>query len=456
MEYTGDLKFPGFGHAGSNPAVPTNPKKGLAMSKIWVVPEKCFIKPRDRSNKYQAWFKVNGKWRRETTGTSDSDEAKDVALERYMKIFNLEDKGVPLRHTGKLVVTFNDVAMMKRRMWLEDIQKGFGKPVHDTYIKVVNRWFIPFFEGMPLTDVDDDVIEDFERHRRNEFGKELAKSTINNHNCVFRAIFELARRRKYIQSNQIPRFTVKGKGRSANPRPSFTTKEMVAFQKFMAGWRQDHDKSISRYKAKLLFYYAHLLVTSGIRTGKEIGSIQWKHVDENYLNEANGKHYIRLGLPHRKTERSWADDHVLISIDFLGHLNGLKKFTRRTEPDDYLFCAPDGEQVKGLSELFGHCLEDAEMRYQHDDPNKGRSLYSLRHFYATQRISREKVTREVLSKHMATSIIMLEKYYVDVETALEAESLAPSFKSVEDNGALKQIDAMDVPDEVKARLKAAL
>ena len=51
---------------------------------------------------------------------------------------------------------------------------------------------------------------------------------------------------------------------------------------------------------------------------------------------------------------------------------------------------------------------------------------------------------------------MLEKYYVDVETALEAESLAPSFKSVEDNGALKQIDAMDVPDEVKVRLKAAL
>ncbi|MCZ6773823.1 MAG: hypothetical protein O7G83_17850, partial [Proteobacteria bacterium] len=51
----------------------------------------------------------------------------------------------------------------------------------------------------------------------------------------------------------------------------------------------------------------------------------------------------------------------------------MKAFTRRTEPDDYLFCAPDGEQVKGFSELFGYCLDDAEMRYQHDDPNKGRS-----------------------------------------------------------------------------------
>ena len=280
--------------------------------------------------------------------------------------------------------------------------------------------------------MDDDKIFEFEQHRKRAMGRDPAKSTINSHNCVFRAIFETAVRKKYTLSSGVPRFTVKNKGAKPKPRASFTTKEIQELEGKLFVWRQGHVRATSRYQARTLYYYVKLLVACGIRTGKEIDSIQWKHVNEDYFNEANGLHYIRIDLPHRKTERPWSDDHVLVSQDLTETcFEGLRDHTRRTDPDDYLFCDIDAGKPKSCSGRFRAFLEEAGYRYLNDDSNKGRALYSLRHYYATQRITKEKVSREVLSKHMATGIAMLEKYYVDAESAEDAELLAPSMPAVQ-------------------------
>ena len=431
------------------------------MKKIIVIEGECVVRERAGTKNLQAWFNIDGGYRRESTRTSDPDEAKKYALNRYMEINALKQRGVPLRQHGKLVIQFNDVAQMIYQQMQEDIASGLGKPVYQSYMGVIEQWLLPYFDGVALTDVDEDAIYEFERHRLNTLGREPAKTTINTHNVVFRSIFALARRKKYIKAGEIPEFTVKGKGKKSVRRPVFTVKEMVALEKFMLGWSENHPRSITRYKRRLLLYYVMLLQKSGIRPGKEIDSICWKHIDTNYLNTTNGIHYIRIDLPHRKTERPSADDYVLVTQDFQMWLDAIAAHTKRTEPDDYLFAAPDGTVVKGFSELFRYCLIDADMYYSKS--GKGRTLYSLRHFFATETIGKRLVPYDVLAKHMATSVQMLHDFYVEVQTEMNAEGLAPSYIVPADmmgddkNAAvIRQIEAMDVDDATKAVLKAAL
>ncbi len=235
-----------------------------------VLDGEVIVRPRNNTKNWEAKYKVSDGWRRTSTGTSDPKKAKEIALELYMEAKSLSERGIRVRTKGKLIVSFSDVAMMKRKQWIEDKKAGYGKPVYDSYINVVDRWLVPYFGNMPLLDVDDDVIEEFERHRRSELGREPSKSTINNHNCVFRAVFDLARRKKYIQSSQIPKFTLKGKGKQSKRRPAFDQKEIVLLEKKLLVWGENHTKSITRYKRKLLFFYVKLLLACGIRPSNEI------------------------------------------------------------------------------------------------------------------------------------------------------------------------------------------
>jgi integrase len=402
------------------------------MEKHWVIDEECFVTP--RGGKYQAHYMIKGtgKVRRQTTGESDLEKAKDAAKKRYREIVGLQERGVTVHSTGKLVHYFNDVAKKQRQYWIDGINSGTGTPIHHSYIQIMDKWLLPFFKDIPIADVDDDLIFDFEEHRKKELGREPGKTTINSHNCVFRAIYDMAVRKKFVQSSQVPIFTVRNKGVESNPRGKFTPDEMAEIESQLFIWREDHPKFSSRYLAKLTYYYVKLLVTSGIRPGKEIGLLQWKHVDENYFNEPDGLHYIKLNMPHRKTSKGKAAGYILLSKDLINTcFADLKKLTRRTEPDDYLFCDMDGAPAKSFSERFRHFLEEKGMRYQNEDLLKGRSLYSMRHFYATQRIIKEKVPREILASHMATSVGMLHEFYFEAEKGANASLTAPSIVAID-------------------------
>ena len=67
-------------------------------------------------------------------------------------------------------------------------------------------------------------------------------------------------------------------------------------------------------------------------------------------------------------------------------------------------------------------LKNAELL---DDVNGSRrSLYSLRHTYATFQILYSKIDLQTLAKNMGTSIAMLERHYTHLEVIHKAELLA--------------------------------
>jgi len=90
-------------------------------------------------------------------------------------------------------------------------------------------------------------------------------------------------------------------------------------------------------------------------------------------------------------------------------LQRIRELTKCTAPDDYVFAMPDGSKVKGLSSMFTEMLKKAELQKA---PNgKNRTLYSLRHMYATFAIQYKRLPTEVLRKQMGTSSLMLEHFY---------------------------------------------
>lgn len=67
-------------------------------------------------------------------------------------------------------------------------------------------------------------------------------------------------------------------------------------------------------------------------------------------------------------------------------------------------------------------LEKAELLM--DVNGQSRSLYSLRHTYATFQILYGKIDLHTLAKNMGTSIAMLERHYSHLEVIHKAELLA--------------------------------
>ena len=82
--------------------------------------------------------------------------------------------------------------------------------------------------------------------------------------------------------------------------------------------------------------------------------------------------------------------------------------------EEYVFRLIDGSRTDNLGHTFRHFLEEHDLLK--DQFGKNRSLYSLRHLYATFALQQNRVSHHQLAVQMGTSIAMIEKYYSNVNT----------------------------------------
>ena len=107
----------------------------------------------------------------------------------------------------------------------------------------------------------------------------------------------------------------------------------------------------------------------------------------------------------------------------------MQKRGHNLEPNDYIFCHEDGEPIEYVRG-FDIMLKDAGMTY--DSQGKKRTIYSLRHTYATLRL--ENGTNVYwLKQNMGTSVNMIERHYgqtrvlvgIEHETARRKKHVVP-------------------------------
>lgn len=394
---------------------------------------------RGKSNKWQARLKVgtgSKGWKRISTGEYDVEKASQIACKAYDKHqFRLEE--------GFTADTksFSQVAEIAIQEMLDDIEDGNGKKSYQNYILIIKRYFIPFFKDTHIDTIDHQMLKKQNKYRndilkekfsiKDENGNKIqkntlpSKSTINNHSVALRRVFNVAIERGWINEKQVPIISNTGEARKTTRRPYFTPEEYRILYRFMRQWCHTGRKEITRNLRELLRDYVLIAANTGMRTGTETDNLKWNDISTMLLN---GNHYLKIIVNGKTGERELiarrSTKKYLKRI--ASNFPELKDLTEEElfRVNDYVFRLKDGSRPKKLNNTFKQCL--AACNLLNDTQGKRRTLYSLRHTYATYSLL-NKIPIHLLAKQMGTSVAMLERHYSHVIPSLAAETLAGEY-----------------------------
>jgi integrase len=367
------------------------------------------------------WKNPDGDWRAKSTKieVDQFEDAKAFALEE----FSAEKLLAKLGHNVSKTKTVEDVALLYLKTLRPKREDG-RETSDDASRRIVENWVILIIGTTPINKVSSDLIASIEVKHAELLGRDLSKSSLNKQNIVFRAIFEIARNKKYATLDDLPILTMKKKGAQVKRRSGFTLQEYVQLRRFLRDYHQSSRSFVTKFKRQVLKEYVIFLLGTGLRPGIEPLTLRWKNIDENF----KGRHtavYVQDG----KTKKRTCIARPIIA----GALRHLKNLTNQTSPDDYVFCMPDGSALKDMSSMVDRMLNDAGLRYDHE--GQKRSAYSFRQAYAAFMVEYKRGRFEVLEKSMGNIVAMLSRFYSDADPTVMADELA-GFKqrsSVEKN-----------------------
>ena len=176
---------------------------------------------------------------------------------------------------------------------------------------------------------------------------------------------------------------------------------------------------------ELLWDYVRLLTSTGIRHGTEAQNLRWKHVE---VIVDGGRRYLAVWVDGKTGQRE-----VIAKASAITYL---KRIHRRCEDIRHLtfdellakkldlpvFRLGDGTVTNNLHQTFKVFMQDTGLLA---DAKTGqeRTLYCLRHTYATFQLVNNNVDMHTLAKQMGTSILMLEKHYSHLTPRLRKDVL---------------------------------
>lgn len=169
--------------------------------------------------------------------------------------------------------------------------------------------------------------------------------------------------------------------------------------------------------------YVLILANTGIRGG-EARNLKWRDIREV---RGDGSTNIVLMVSGKTGQREVVASKGHVSTYFKRifelRCRELTKIAgKATDPsaDDLVFCHPDGSPILSFKKSFASLLKSAGV--ETDTFGQRRTIYSLRHTYATFRLQ-EGVNHYTLAKNMGTSVAMLEKHYGHTSNVAAADEL---------------------------------
>jgi integrase len=373
---------------------------------------------RERSKRWQAAFVIDGHTIRISTGKRDLSEAKEYARETFLEY--------KFRHKNDLpVVTkkFSDVAKLTLVDMRKQLDAGLGRKVFADYIVCIERYLIPFFGAQFVTSIDYQKIQYFYEWRRAKMGREPKASTLNTHNSAMNRVFEEAVARGFIAHKSVPLMV--NRGEKSERRPDFTREEYATLIRKMPSWITQGKAGKPTDMRHLMRDYVLIMANTGMRHGTEALNLKWKHVT---LFEEKDLQYLEMSVSGKTGRR----DIICRS----GTINYLKRIHERSEDikhipfEDLLkqrvdlpvFRLPEGAVSKNIHQTFRKFVTDAGL-ITCPRTNQNRTLYSLRHTYATFALLNDGMDIHALAIQMGTSIGMIERHYSHLTPRLKKDML---------------------------------
>lgn len=326
--------------------------------------------------------------------TTDDYEARRFAEALYYELEGKARRGEPIR-TPTFRQVFNEWAKAQNI----DLHVRSKKYVNGN-VRRVELWLLPYFRDTAIDVVNENQLGGYAEWRQSQM-KKPAVHTLKNERTALKQMLRYAKRRGYIR--EIPEFYIKSaKTNARSDLPEMEWQKLVSsFDEYLARAR---GRRVQRERYYLR-QYVLLLAQSGIRVG-EARRLRWR--DLSATKTLTGDIRVVLTVRGKTGERE-----VVCNAGVELLLEELKTFRREElgkEPDwdEHLFCHKDGSPVISFRKGFDRALKEAGVLFSSD--GRRRVPYSLRHTYATMRIS-EGVSVFQLAANMGTSVEMIDNFY---------------------------------------------
>jgi len=373
---------------------------------------------RPNSRLWQCRFKLeSGSWHQASTASDQMAEATTRAISIYETVRAKIADGVAVKNKN-----FKSLALEKLEILGRQVIGTKGAHTYRDFKFVAEKYLIPFFGKYQINEITQQLIEDFESWRESEMGCDPKASTRRHHISAYNKIIELAEEQGLINRGKaIPK--LESKGDKGQARPGFTKQEIDYLLKYMADWENDTSAKRNGLTRKLCRCYVEFLLYTGIREGTESWPIRWKNIQWHMIDQ---KKYIKVWVSGKTGPRYLiAKMQMIQTLERLMKWQGLEFETLdellEAKLDRLLFICPDGTRPHRMKPIFTRLMENSGLLK--DAAAKNRTLYSLRHTYATFALA-DGVDIHTVARQMGTSVLMLEKHYSKLTPMLSAEKLA--------------------------------
>ena len=362
------------------------------------------IYQRERSAVWQCAFNVDGRWQRTSTNERDLAKARKKAHEILVQANVKKELNVaPI--TRKL----KDVANIILKQLEKDIKEQTAKPIYKDYVSILNKYIIPILGKYNVNNIKREALDEYENKLAKKMGKQPTYSTQLTHNAVLNIIFDEAVLQRFMTELERPKLVAKGK--VSERRPAFDMEEIRALRENFDGWIKRAENPTSKNLRTLLREYVYVLLDTGARPGKELLNLRWKQI-RYYTDREHGSH-VEMTVDGKTGKRKiigWSETiTVLKRLLKEQGLGGLESVTESNH-NGYVFRMADGKEPQSFQKLFETYLRQHNLLI---DPNteQKRVFYSLRHTYATFKLTYDRTPVYTLAEHMGTSVAMIEKHY---------------------------------------------
>jgi integrase len=377
---------------------------------------------RKTSPHWQVRYKVGNKWSRTTTKEEDLERAKSKAVELVTNAWFRQRNNLPT--VSKRFKTIANLAI--KRMEAE-LLGGYGKETFRSYILALKNYHIPFFKAYNIDNIDYAAMQRFAAWRATEMKRVPSKSTQNTHNSAVNRVLDEAVLRNYITESQRPKIENKG-GAASERRPDIRIEEYPQLLRAMRDYIKEGRAGHERDMRLLLRDYVLILANTGIRQGTEIINMLWRDIS---LTKSGKREYLTMRIKG-KTQK-WRTIQVRHRVArYLERIkdrdNKLKKLTLRELlakglDKPVIDATHNADLTTAFGRMFARMMEQAELLVD-THTGKKRTLYSLRHFYATHELTKGNVTAYQLAEHMGTSIQMIQAHYGHLDLLKLADKFA--------------------------------
>ncbi len=330
-----------------------------------------------------------------TTKTTDAVKAQVFATNLYEELyFTVKAGGSVNSKTFKQV--FDE---WEKSVRLQGQTRQGGS--WDSTIDRVRSYALGYFGAKRITDIKTrDFAEYWDWRRTNYKRKPPSNASLKREKVCMVPVFKFAKQRGYVTTlPEIETASFKPQRRS-----TFTSAEWQTFYTQARAWVREGEKRATRRDRFIAQQVFLILANTGMRVG-ELRNLRWSDLRTMKLDEATQMvAWVKGKTGAREVVfQPGADEYVRRFYDLR-----VQELGETPEIDAYVVCHRDGRPILSFKRSFKSLMDYAEIPLERNGMT--RTIYSLRHFYATKRLENE-TSAFLLAKQMGTSIEMLEKFY---------------------------------------------